>query len=893
MPRQPTVTETHLERIVACLAPGLTLLKELNDAFGPPFILTISNTIEALIDMVQNVKRNKKECAKLMENIHPVLYAIINLHLKTDTVESLAPAMLSNIGKFMETLHKIYTFLKAQQDGNKIKHLFRNNEMQKLFRDCHAGLDQAMEVFKVSNRPLWVNDIDVMKKTAQLMHEELFELIQILSDSSTNSNESSPKIFYGRQLEVETIMKILNQESPRIAILGGGGMGKTSLAKVILHYPQTLEKFKHRFFVSAEAATTSIELAALIGLHVGLNPGTNLTKPVVQYLSQKPSCILVLDNLETVWEPIQSRGGIEEFLSLLTEVKHLALLQTFMDITDNAYIKEDIEQILQFTDNMPLAVDLIAHLSDYEGLSNVLARWYTERTSLLSLGYDRKSNMDMSISLSLSSPRITSESKKLLSLLSILPDGLSDGELVQYKLPICNILSCKTALLATSLAYQDSSRRLRSLIPVREHVQKFLPPSLALVQYLRKQLYALLELYHKYAGQRLGPVINQITLNLGNFHEVLQKGLYNHAPDLEITIHSISSLNSFYRLTGRGCTVLLDSIRPILPGLDDHQLKIHFITEVLKSSIYYPNLDGEQLIATNIIEHINNPLLESQEHIAEALQLSKSTSNLFQEARALWIEARCSTYLGNFLQAIESLHRGRIILGICGLAGGDLDYTMAIQQGEIHFLKSEYAQARSINSQIVATVSSDQDAYIHAVSLLNIAHIDTICGDMQDVYNKLNQVKEIHKKFASPTEIIYNVTEAEIELREKKFDLAKARFRECLNSTWGTENEVESFCLGRLADITAWPRSEWQFRWPVTYLGYAYKTKDNFALYKALLCLGDVFIINKDGKTAENLYMLALEGFTRMDIHRSRAQCMFHLGDLANEQGHTSKAISL
>jgi hypothetical protein len=80
-----------------------------------------------------------------------------------------------------------------------------------------------------------------------------------------------------------------------------------------------------------------------------------------------------------------------------------------MDITDNIYINEDIEQILQFTDNMPLAVDLIAHLADYEGLLNVLARWQTERTSLLSLGYDRKSNMDVSISLSLSSPRITSE----------------------------------------------------------------------------------------------------------------------------------------------------------------------------------------------------------------------------------------------------------------------------------------------------------------------------------------------------------------------------------------------------------------------------------------------------------------------------------------------------
>jgi hypothetical protein len=73
-----------------------------------------------------------------------------------------------------------------------------------------------------------------------------------------------------------------------------------------------------------------------------------------------------------------------------------------MKITDNVYRKEQIAQILQFTDNM--AADLIAHLSDYEGLTNVLTRWDTERTALLSVGYDRKSNLDASIQLSLSSP---------------------------------------------------------------------------------------------------------------------------------------------------------------------------------------------------------------------------------------------------------------------------------------------------------------------------------------------------------------------------------------------------------------------------------------------------------------------------------------------------------
>ncbi|KAJ7887535.1 hypothetical protein B0H14DRAFT_2498178 [Mycena olivaceomarginata] len=282
-----------------------------------------------------------------MENIHPVLYAIINLYLKSETAGSLDPAVLGHIGNFMGTLRKIYTFVEAQQDQSKIKYLFRNNEMQNLLKDCHVGLDQAVEVFAINTRPAIANDIDEMKKTAKTMHEELLELIQTVSDTSTNSDGSSvylgtndlknssnsfsmlpskPKIFYGRESELDHIMKMIAQQPARIAILGGGGMGKTSLAKVVLHHPETSTKFESRFFVNAESVTTSIELAALIGLHIGLDSGKDLTRAVVQYFSRAPSLLLILDNLETVWDPIQSRGGIEEFLSLLTDVEHLTLI---------------------------------------------------------------------------------------------------------------------------------------------------------------------------------------------------------------------------------------------------------------------------------------------------------------------------------------------------------------------------------------------------------------------------------------------------------------------------------------------------------------------------------------------------------------------------------------
>jgi hypothetical protein len=93
------------------------------------------------------------------------------------------------------------------------------------------------------------------------------------------------------------------------------------------------------------------------------------------------------------------------------------------------------------------------------------------------------------------------------------------------------------------------------------------------------------------------------------------------------------------------------------------------------------------------------------------------------------------------------------------------------------------------------------------------------------------------------------MVEADIKLTEEKFKVAKVKFNGCLTSLWGQDNKVELFGLGRLADIKAWPASEWHPGWPVMYCRHAYKSKDNFTLHKALLLLEDVFLVTKDDET--------------------------------------------
>jgi Cdc6-like AAA superfamily ATPase len=137
-----------------------------------------------------------------------------------------------------------------------------------------------------------------------------------------------PQIFHGRETEISHIVSILHQdqEPAHLAILGPGGMGKTSLATSALHHPDVVSKYKHRHFISCESATTDRQLIDVVGTHLGLEPARKLSQAIVEHFLKSGPTLLLLDNFETPWEDCKRRNEVEEFLSLLTDVPHLALL---------------------------------------------------------------------------------------------------------------------------------------------------------------------------------------------------------------------------------------------------------------------------------------------------------------------------------------------------------------------------------------------------------------------------------------------------------------------------------------------------------------------------------------------------------------------------------------
>ncbi|KAJ6571228.1 hypothetical protein B0H19DRAFT_1255219 [Mycena capillaripes] len=189
MPPQSTGTE-RLNNITASLNVTADTLKVLADAVKTPFLGVISNTTGSLMQCVKTIKQNKSDCAQLMEQTHELLNTIVMVHVNSPTGGELPATMLKQIGKFTETLHKIHTFVEAQQSGSKIKSFFRQGEMTALLKDCEEGLQQGLEFFQVQAVNI-MKDVKEMEKEAKMRHQDVLNMIEGLSDTTSSDGASS------------------------------------------------------------------------------------------------------------------------------------------------------------------------------------------------------------------------------------------------------------------------------------------------------------------------------------------------------------------------------------------------------------------------------------------------------------------------------------------------------------------------------------------------------------------------------------------------------------------------------------------------------------------------------------------------------------------------------
>jgi hypothetical protein len=118
MPTQSTITQIRLDNIQTCLHAAVTTVQVVSKGLKTPFLEPIVNTMWSLLGAVQvgfrhlstldltttcqKIKKNKEVCTEMLEQIHELLYAIIQIHMISNTVGELTPKMLNNLGQFAE-----------------------------------------------------------------------------------------------------------------------------------------------------------------------------------------------------------------------------------------------------------------------------------------------------------------------------------------------------------------------------------------------------------------------------------------------------------------------------------------------------------------------------------------------------------------------------------------------------------------------------------------------------------------------------------------------------------------------------------------------------------------------------------------------------------------------
>lgn len=351
-------------------------------------------------------------------------------------------------------------------------------------------------------------------------------------------------------------------------------MGKTTLALSVLHDPAVVGRFNTRYFVSCEAVTSLQTLLTEVAdaLHLSLSErNENLYENILTELRQHPRKILVIDNLETIWEPDTCRAEVEEFLGHLDAIDSLSIIITMRGIQrpdgmswtrpslpalealnfesatclleekSGTTADEYAMNLLRSIDGIPLAVSVLASLvrDGSETTQSLWHRWNNEKvlTSIIEIGgRSRLTNLNRSIHHSLSSPQIKGHDDivEILAMFPTLPNGFSLSEDMlddlQNNFPLNVYLRPAIKVLQRiSIAYTDKSTdnprlRLRLLSPVRYYCQTVLPSSKSLQD-------ALVTFYADLLTRNPNPKVSSnhttIPVELPNIHVILTHAYQN------------------------------------------------------------------------------------------------------------------------------------------------------------------------------------------------------------------------------------------------------------------------------------------------------------------------------------------------------------------------------
>ncbi|KZW00828.1 hypothetical protein EXIGLDRAFT_761378 [Exidia glandulosa HHB12029] len=569
-------------------------------AIGESISEGLVGTANQIFQFAQRVRVNKQYAVALALRIQDFAVVVTEATITAGKSNSIDPTLRDALGSFQRVLDQAQAELQRLQGRTYFVQMLHREGDAVVLQRLSERVNDSFNVLKLRFT------IDTIGQVTGLndAYDVAAASVTVADNMPVHTARipPPPQRFFGRAQELRAIVNsITHGNQAFIAVLGGPGIGKTSLATAALHEPGIAKQYgPRRFFVACDAAEGfSSFLLAVCSVFGIEDTDVQTAKRELQFRMAAARCLVVLDNFESVWEPLPGREKAEELLCFLGSIQSVSLIvtmrglqlpqglawtaprlpplspldddaarQLFQSISDVSNDDKHLSTLLGYLGNSPLAVTLMACLAQFDPLDYLLVQWAERKTAMLKRnhGTDRLTSLGISIELSISSARMQSNPDALvmLSLLSLLPQGVEEEDISLWVTSppfgaIASAQSLVSVLRQTALVQRSPVDRIHVLAPIRAFMLLHYPPNDNYISPLCAHYFAVTDLVVDDKSIHRSPEALPLVLSeLDNLYSVIAYGL-EHLVAVEAAVKAAVSMMHVQLGTGFGTAELLPS----------------------------------------------------------------------------------------------------------------------------------------------------------------------------------------------------------------------------------------------------------------------------------------------------------------------------------------------